>query len=188
MIRDPLHVAPDEREVVRVFALDMPPDRAAAFTSERATGPAPLQDALGATVLAGAHVESFAASDLTGIGLAGYLVEGLGIDAADIAPDRATLDNAGAHIVIVHSAAFGGTEQRLTPKPPLRHLGTYQQVQTEQRLVPLPGQPMEPGLPPDPKVGPAPIHPAPKARGLMALLAAAVIVLLIVYLLGGGNG
>lgn len=188
MTRDPLHVDPAEHEVVRVFAVDLPEDEVAAFTAPRTNGTTALQSALGTTTLIPAHVESFAASDMAGLGLAGYLVEGLGLDPTDIEADRSRLNDTRAHIVIVHSAAFDGTQQQLTPKPPLRHLGTYRQIQTEQRLVPLPGQPMDPMTPPSPQLGPAPRHPLPKARGLIGLLAAAGVVLLIVYLIAGGKG
>lgn len=132
-LTDPLHVRSNERETVRVFALDLPPDEAKRITDRRDGGngddPWPLRSALGAEALDPAHVEVFPAGDLQGVGLAGYLVDGLGIAEEDVAAERETLDAATGHIVVVHARAFRQTEQRLDPEPPLRLLGAYRQAQ-----------------------------------------------------------
>ena len=183
---NPLHVPANSDETLWVFALDLPdPDSDAVVEG----GPGktwPLKILLGATALKAGHIEHFPASDLAGVGLPGYLVEGLGVDAADIAPDRAQLDAADTHIVILPGAAFNGVEQTLDPSLPLRHLGTYQQIQTVQRLVPLPMADTDSVIPPTPGMAPAP-QPRVGSHGLLGLLAAAVVVLILAYFLFGAG-
>ncbi len=183
---DPLHVPANPGETVYVFALDLPPADAEAFVEGGPGDNWPLKVVLGAEALRAGHIESFAASDLEGVGLPGYLVEGLGIDAEDVAPDRTKLDAASQHIVILRAPAFDGVEQTLSPRPPLEHLGTYAQVQTEQRLVPLPGTSAESVIPPTPGMAPAPPSRGP-ARGLIGLVAAAIVVLILAYLVSGSG-
>lgn len=185
---DPLHVPPEARETVWVFALDLDAAEAEAVVEGGPGGEWPLRELLAAETLRARHIEAFPARDLSGVGLPGYLVEGLGIDEEHVARDRAALEAANRHIVILHAAAFDGTEQRLSPRLPLRHLGTYRQIQAEQRLVPLPGSRPEPAIPPTPGVAPAPQVTPRGGRGIIGLVAAAVVVLVLAYLLSGSGG
>jgi len=188
MIEDPLHVPADARETVWVFALDLPAPDAEAFVEGGAADNWPLKSMLGATDLRARHIESFEVSDLVGVGLPGYLVDGLGIDEQHIKPDREALKAEDRHIVILHADAFDGIEQTLTPRLPLRHLGTYAQVQTEQRLVPLPGAKPEPVVPPTPGVPPSAQNTTRGGRGFFGLIGAAVLVLILAYFLSGAGG
>ncbi len=188
MTGDPLHVPEGARETVWVFALDLAPADAEAVVEGGPGGAWPLKELLGTDTLRARHIEGFPAGDLTGVGLPGYLVEGLGVDEHHVKPDRAALEAASQHIVILHADAFDGTEQRLTPRLPLRHLGTYAQVQAEQRLVPLPGANPDPVIPPTPGVAPAPQHMPRSGRGIFVLVAAAIVVLILAWALSGSGG
>ena len=182
-----LDIAANDRETIRLFALDLSPPDAEAFVKKPGgnSGDWPLQAALGADHLDPAHVESFPVRDLTGVGLPAYLTEGLGIGAEDVAPDRARLEAETGHVVILYSQAFGGRPQTLAPRPPLRLLGTYRQAQPEQRLVALPTGPVEPFTAPTPDTAPAPPSRGVRLTGLVALLAAAIAVLALAYYIGG---
>ncbi len=187
MTPDPLHVPADARETVWVFALDLPPAEAEAVVEGGPGGDWPLKELMGADSLRARHIEAFPVNDLAGVGLAGYLVEGLGVDAQDVEPTRGVLAAADRHIVIASARAFDGEEQRLSPRLPLRHLGTYNQVQAEQRLVPLPGAKTEAAVPPTPGVAPAPQVTPRGGRGIIGLLAAAIVVLILAWILSGSG-
>ncbi|MDJ0826404.1 MAG: hypothetical protein QNJ16_12940 [Rhodobacter sp.] len=167
---DPTEVPAGEREVVRVYALDLEPAAAAAYKAppEGDAADWPLRQALGATALDPSQVELFAAADLKGVGLPGYLIDGLGIAAPDIDPDRAALEAETGHIVVVLSAAFQGTAQTLTPTPPLRPLGTYRMAEAERPRAPMP-VPGDEAPEMTPGAAPAP-GPPPRGTSLIVLL------------------
>lgn len=124
-----LHVSPAEAGKVRVFALDLPAAEIPAFMARRddtddPMAAWPLRAALGADHLDAGRVELVRLADLEGVGLSGYLAEGLGIAADEVARERARLDRLEGHAVILPSSAFGGVEQHLAPRPPLRHVAT----------------------------------------------------------------
>jgi hypothetical protein len=180
-----LYIPANDRESLYVFALDLPPPEAEAFV-EGGGDDWPLKVTLGADTLKASHVEAFPARDLTGVGLADYLIDGLGVDDTHVAASRAALDAENQHIVILHSAAFGGIAQSLTPRTPLRHLGTFRQVPTEQRLVPLPTT--SAAATPPTSAPPSTPRPAmPGGRGMLGLLAAAALVLIVGYYLSGAG-
>ncbi|WP_172300377.1 hypothetical protein [Pseudoruegeria sp. HB172150] len=184
---NPLYVPANEFEKVRVFALDLPAAKAEAFIDDRpANGQQTrLAQALGTLHVDTDHVEVFPASDLKGIGLSGYLVEGIGISADDIAPDANMLDDEDGYVIVVHSAAFGGEETRLTPERPVRHLGTYRLAQAEPPEITFPNSIDEPSVasPQEPE----PLAPSrvPRSLALVGLLAAAVLLLVLAYAFGG---
>ncbi|MDF0601058.1 hypothetical protein P1J78_09980 [Psychromarinibacter sp. C21-152] len=182
---DPLQIPAGEREVVRVFALDLSATEAEALAeSPQSNGaPSPLAQLLGIDHLERDHVEIFPASDLTGVGLPGYLTEGLGIDEVDVEVDREKLEAETGYIVILHSRAFGGVKTRLTPETPLHLLGVYRLAQPA-TPGPMPkadaGAEAEPAAPlqsPPPRL--------PRTLALIVLLAAAVLALGLAYLFGG---
>ncbi len=117
---DPLRVRAGEAGVVRLFALEMPPEQAR-FLRE----PGAAAQALGVEALDPAQVEIFPIADLDGMGLEGYLAEGFGIDAGQLAPDRDRLRALAGWAMVVRSRAFGGRATRLHPAPGIRPVGTY---------------------------------------------------------------
>jgi hypothetical protein len=67
-----------------------------------------------------------------------WLRDGLGVDEGDIGADAARLDSVTGHIAVITSAAFGRRPQTLTPRAPLRHLGTYREAGAGVTFAPLP--------------------------------------------------
>ena len=137
---DTMQIAADEHRVVRVFVIDLPVDEVAALITRPDDGdhlPWPLASAMGATHLDADSVEIFDVAELEGVGLAGYIEEGLGMPSAAAQPDRALLDGIKGTVVIVFSAAFGGVAQTLTPRAPLRWIATYHDDEVIPTMIPL---------------------------------------------------
>lgn len=118
---DPLQVRPGETRVVRVFHLDLPREQIRFVREE----PAALADLLGLAALDPAQADLLTIADLEGVGLAGYLTEGMGISAADLAADADRLTALEGHVLVVRSAAFGGAGARLAPRPGVRLVAHY---------------------------------------------------------------
>ncbi|SDN56007.1 hypothetical protein SAMN05216196_101902 [Lutimaribacter pacificus] len=134
-----MQVSATEAGLVRVFAIDLPPDGIAGFTDPDSPGIATIRDALGAQALSPDHVDLVRLADLGELGLDGYLTEGLGVAADEIAPDRARLRALTGYVLVLPSRAFAGTAQVLTPRAPLRWIGTYAepQAQAQSDFTPL---------------------------------------------------
>lgn len=133
---DRFEIRANETGLVRLFQIDLPPDEIESFSGDLHN----LQLALGAKWLDAEYVEVFSASDLKGLGLAGYMTEGLGIAAADLTSEKARLDALQGHMLVVLSKAFDGVEQVLTPKAPLRWVGTYAEEAANITFEPLPDE------------------------------------------------
>lgn len=123
-----MRVPPNERGVIRVFALSMTDKEARALKDD----PEAIDAALGASVDA-QHVEVFPVSDLEGVGLVGYLAEGNAVPPEQLSPDRAKLEKLGGWVMIVFSLAFGDRETVLKPAPALTLIGTYGEIRTDWR-------------------------------------------------------
>ncbi len=135
-----LTIAPNERGVVRVFALSMGDAEATALRNNAPAGEdtASAQEiALGTRHLDSDFVEVFPLTDLEGLGLSGYLETGNGIDPAVLAPDKAKLNALGGWVLIAYSAAFGGFAQVLSPIPALKLIGTYGEPLPNWRAEPV---------------------------------------------------
>ncbi|WP_370286689.1 hypothetical protein [Pseudooceanicola nanhaiensis] len=170
---------------IHVFGLDLTGPEAEAFVARPANtgGGWPLKVRLGASSLDPAHVEHFPVSDLAGVGLPGYLTEGLGADAAAVEAERDRLEALRGDVVILRPSAFGDTAQSLTPEPPLHHVGSFppaRPVTTMERIR----TPAAEGA----GQGTIPMTPPPTSRALkwLAALAAFVIVVGILVLATGG--
>ncbi len=131
-------ISATERGIVRVFKVDLSEDQIESFD------PAP---SLGVASLEPQYTELFPVSDLKGVGLSGYMSEGLGI--ADAELDKARLDALKGHVLIVLSAAFGGEALTLTPKAPLRWIGTYTEERAPVQFEPLPDAAAQGQIAPD---------------------------------------
>lgn len=171
-----IHVKSGEQGVVRVLAVDLPPDGIAAFT--RRNGRWPLREALGALYLDAGKIEVFDVADLGGLGLAGYLQEGAGIPADQIAPLRARLDALTGAVLVVPSSAFGGTDQVLTLRAPLRLIATLTEARDPVTFRPLPDESARPT--PEPPAAPTRKAPSDAAMsGRVAMIALLVLALLV---------
>lgn len=156
------HIKAAERGVIRIFMANLTTEQAASFTqSPDEDTPAPINRALGVTYLDSDFVELFPLSNLEGVGLAGYLTDGLGVAAEDVKPHASRLNAMSGQVLIVLSSAFGGFEATITPTAPLKWIGTYTEEGASVKFEPLPsdgakGAPVTPaGKPPksDARVG-----------------------------------
>jgi len=170
-----MQVKPTERGLIRLFVVDLPPEEIKAFNTHATDTGWPLQQALGATDLDPARIELFHINDLDDLGLSGYMTEGLGIADKDITPDAARLDALTGHVLIVQSAAFLGNAQTLTPRAPLRWIGTY-----AEESAPVQFQPLKTDAAKGTLAAPPPKQANPHLTLLWAILALPVLVAILV--------
>ncbi|WP_428926511.1 hypothetical protein [Marinibacterium sp. SX1] len=123
-----IELPPGERGRIRVFSLSMSEDEARHLELGRALGKYPDDPS---------RVEVFPVSNLDGLGLAGYLVEGCGVPEAQVAPDRARLDALGGHVLLLFSRAYAEGGVTLEPEPALTLIGTYDEDRPAARPGPL---------------------------------------------------
>ncbi len=169
-----------DHETVHLFSVALPEDDLWAFiTPDPDTGAYPLRDALGVALLDEAQVEGAVAEDLDGIGLTGFLTEGIGVDETQIAAHRARIDALSGAVVIVKGAAFDGARVPLAPMPPLTHVGSWHLTPAPSTMEPLTAAAAEGMLPPPP---PAP--PGPRNRMTLWLLIGVAAVLILGLALG----
>ncbi len=135
------HVKATERGVIRIFMANLTAEEAESFTqSPDEDTPAPINRALGVTYLDSDFVELFPLSNLGGLGLAGYLTEGLGVAEEDVKPHASRLNAMNGQVLIVLSQAFGGFETTITPTAPLKWIGTYTEEGASVKFEPLPSE------------------------------------------------
>ncbi|KAF0114698.1 MAG: hypothetical protein FD150_1407 [Rhodobacteraceae bacterium] len=121
-----------DRNLVRVFSVALTP-------VEMQRGKASLAPALlGDADLDPAYVELFDIAELSDIGLAGYLTEGLGVPDAALTADRARLDALKGPVLILLSKALHGREVTLTLDPRLTLISTYLEERPPVHFEPLP--------------------------------------------------
>ncbi len=118
-----LTIAPHERGVIRLFALDMRPQEAK-FLRE----PGAAEQVLGVTGLDPDQIDIFPVSDLEDLGLYGYLNEGCGVSGDQL--DRTALEAVEGWVMVLRSAAFGGHPATLTPDPRVQLIGLYTEEAT----------------------------------------------------------
>ncbi len=118
-----LTIAPNERGVLRLFALDMRPEEAN-FLRE----PGAVDQVLGVHGLDPEQIDIFPVSDLEDLGLYGYLNDGCGV--SDDQLNRDKLEAMEGWVMVVRSAAFHGQAATLTHDPKLRLIGLYTEAIT----------------------------------------------------------
>lgn len=124
---DPLIVGTGEKGIVRLFALDMAPERARFLRDE----PGAAAQVLGVAALDDDQIEVFALADLDDLGLDGYLAEGFGIAGDRIARDRAALLAVTGWAMAIRSRAFGGRALHLAPAKGVRPVGAWAEPGTD---------------------------------------------------------
>lgn len=181
-----IDIRASEREVIRVFSLDLDEAEIEDFVTRDADGHWPLRAALHAERLDPDRVEVFPVSDLSGIGLSGYLIDGLGIDERDVAEMRGVVDSLKGHVMILGSPAFCGIAQRILPEPPISLVATFRERPALRAVEPLRSDAAE-GPPIPTASGPAAGAPGPGRRGLLLTLlaAAGALALLLAFFSGG---
>ena len=142
-----LTIPAHDRTGVRVFSAALTTEE---MQRDKATLVAQL---LGDAKLDPAFVELFDVADLTDLGLAGYLAEGLGVPDAALAADRPRLDALRGPVLILLSKALHGRGADLTLDPRLTLVGTYAEDRSPVHFEPLPTTAaqgiLNPVLPPD---------------------------------------
>ncbi len=118
-----LTIAPHERGVIRLFALNMRPEEAK-FLRE----PGAADQVLGVDGLDPDQIDIFPVSDLEDLGLYGYLNEGCGVSEDQL--DRAALEAVEGWVLALRSAAFGEHAAKLKPDPRLHLLGLFTEEAT----------------------------------------------------------
>lgn len=170
---DQFEVTASERGLVRLFALDLPAEEVEKLRE------ADLAAMLGVARLDLDQVDLFSSSDLTGLGLTGYMTEGLGIPEEELAPDRARLDALTGHLMVVRSAAFQGEAVTLAPRAPLRWIGTYAEAHSPVQFEELPSAAAEAQAAPPPRKTPSDAAMSGRVA-MVALLVIALLVLVMV--------
>lgn len=142
-----LTIPAHDRNGIRVFSATLTPED---MQRDKAGLVALL---LGDANLDPAFVELFDVADLTDLGLAGYLADGLGVPDAALAADRPRLDALRGPVLILLSKALHGRTATLTLDPRLSLVGTYAEDRPPVHFEPLPTAAaqgtLNPVLPPD---------------------------------------
>lgn len=178
-----LHIPKSERDLVRVFALSMSEVEAGALRNNddiaSLDDPHPQEKALGANFVDGNMVEVFPIADLDTLGLADYLIQGFYAQPEAIEPDRTKLTAIDGWVMLVHSAAFGGVEQTISPSAALTLVGTYPLIQADMSVTPILSEAAQPytGVPsPTP-----PTPPNGRAGGSLVVVGLTVMAALILW-------
>lgn len=141
-----LTVAAGEHAIVRLFHVDLPKARIVALAdpdpgSDHADDRLSLQSAagrlLGVEGIDSSRIELFAVADISAVGLIAYLVEGVGLTEAQLAPDRTRLDAIEGFILVVPASAFGGKPAELRPVSGVTPVGTYEVPGMDMSFAPL---------------------------------------------------
>ncbi|MBW4710547.1 hypothetical protein KX928_22395 [Roseobacter sp. YSTF-M11] len=167
----------NERSKIRVFAVNLPPGEVA-DTLKTQPKPDVARQLLNSPHLNTSSTEIFPVSDLTGVGLSGYLGEGYAVGDEQLAADRGKLDGLDGYVLLLFSDSFAGAETTLTPSPELTLIGTYTEARPSDDVTPITADSAKPysGVaasdPPVPPRGPA--GSAMVILGLIGLVALAV--------------
>jgi hypothetical protein len=167
---DPLTLKSGERLVLRLFALDLPRAEAEGLRGNASA----LARVLGVAAVDPEGVEVLDLDDLSGLGLAAYLTEGVGLEPEQIAPMRAEIDALVGHVLIVHSSAAQGRAMVLAPAPSLRLIGVYDVPVPPVQFEPLPTRSAEGLIMP-------PAGPAKSDARIGGMVATAVLLFLAVF-------
>ncbi len=180
-----MRVPAAERGMVRLFSVALTRAELDRFATAAEGGDWPLRAALGVAYLEAGAIELFHTDDLEGLGLRGYMAEGLGIAEADLEQDAAALDRVKGPVLVVLSAAFGGQAATLAPRAPLRWIGTYAEERAPVQFRDLPSAAAKGPAPPP---GPAPASGGLRVPGWFAwgLAAGGVALLIWIFRYFGG--
>ena len=116
-----MNIPAAETGVIRLFGINLPEAEITRFTDDGSA----LNDALGTTTLLPSGFQIFPVSDLAGVGLSQYLIDGHAIPTNQIDPMRPQLDAVTGHVLLVFSSAFAGKALTLTHRAPLHHVATF---------------------------------------------------------------
>ncbi|WP_425038054.1 hypothetical protein [Primorskyibacter sp. S187A] len=161
----PMHIRESEAGRVRIFAIDLPMTEAQRLTQT----PGALAAMLGLSEIDTGQLEIFDTSDLAGMGLETYLLEGHAIPQDELTPMRWQLDALEGPVMILRSAAILQRPVDMRPAAPLRWIATFGEAQATTPVVPLKAETARGSL------GGAPA-PRRQKSSLWSLLVAAMLV------------
>ncbi len=133
-----MQVATHERGRLHVFAVNQPKAAMADRFAPPETGadrlqpdPSLLADLTGASGLDPKGAELLPLDDLEGLGLSGYLTEGLDIPAEAVTADKRRLDALEGYALLLSSRAFQGQSFALGETASLTHIASFDQPGTD---------------------------------------------------------
>ncbi len=166
---DAIEIPKGARDQVLVFALDMPAEQARFLREEDGA----LAQVLGLAEIDMEQAEIFPVEDLEGLGLLGYLRDGLGVSEADLSEHGMALDGITGWVLVLRARAFDGAETRLTPANSLTLAARLGEVKTDwSTTVPIASAAAQPALRTTPRAARS------RARRIGATLFAVVMLLL----------
>lgn len=112
---DTVEIAKGARQEILLFSLDMPAEQVRFLRDEEGA----LAQVLGLEHIDMGQVELFAAADLEGIGLIGYLHDGMGVPLAELDPHRDMLAAQTGQMLLIRARAFQESGATLTPAAPI---------------------------------------------------------------------
>lgn len=188
----PLEVRESEHRVYRLFAIDLPEAQIPAFVRPDVNNTGghdyPLRDALGLSELDERQVQILHLSELGGLGLTGYLQEGLGIAEADLDADAERLDALEGFVAVLPSRAFSGPTL-IVPKPPVSLVGAYAEHEAATDFTVLTSKSATPSPRPEPEAPPSTPAGLPAWQWLIAVLSVLIILytIYVVFFAGGAS-
>ena len=160
----------DEIGVTRLFSLSLENSEAAALRDD----PDRQAQLLGVQRVNPDKTEVFPLSDLSDLGLVGFLREGLDIEEEALRRDAVKLGALDGWVLMVHSGAVLGSDTALRPAKELTLIGTYGETKDDRPAIDLQAETAQPytGHPQS-----TPLSSAAYQRGSAAIVAALAIVL-----------
>jgi hypothetical protein len=158
---------------IRLFSLSLSDAEAEQLADDRSA----LARALGIETVDPDRIEVFRTSELEGVGLVSYLVDGAGAVAEQVERDRSRLSALDGWVVVTTPGAFGDAAA-LNPVPALTLIGEYDDQRPDMTAEPIESEAAQPytGTPP-------PTAPVAKRRGGSGTLVIAVAVAVVLLLL-----
>lgn len=133
---DVVEILKGSRSEILLFALDMPPEQVRFLREEEGA----LAQVLGLEHIDMNQVEVFDAADLEGIGLVGYLHDGIGIPRADLDPYEEELNVFTGHLLLIRARAFADEGATLTPATPISLILRLGETKTNWQAKPEPAE------------------------------------------------
>lgn len=169
-----LHIPAAEYGFLHVFAINR-----AVGDMQKALARSPIAD-VARRLLAAPHLDTrgaeiFAITTLEGMGLAGYLEQGHGVDPAQMARDKPRIDALDGYVMLLFSGAFGGKAIDLNLGADVTYIAKYSDGAPRAASTAIHAASAQPYS----GARAAPPHPGPRIRGLgfgAALLALALFI------------
>lgn len=162
-----VEISKAEHGVIRIFAISRPMAVMARLLKQHSKDVL-ASDLLGHKV-APDDIELFALSDLAGVGLPGYLIDGYDVDPQTVRADAARLDALDGYVLLVFSRVGRDTDVILQPVADLTLIGTYHEPKAANTTAPIATDAAKPYS----GVNPAPV--APRRSRLGSVVTALVL-------------